>query len=179
MRRASSGFVHTLTRYRSVIFASLIALFDFARRISFRHNHIMRTSLQASSTYLHSFMLVAHSSPQHPHTTYFMQTQAVALTVFGSGAGVGMRYFWPSGASSTSYKTYGSSAACSIYLLSVGDEWANDALARRGRVWVQVLLLQDNGRCARRSRRHDGHGRRAAAAHGDRTDSTTWTKTMP
>lgn len=60
MRRASSGFVHTLTRYRSVIFASLIALFDFARRISFRHNHNMRTSLQASATYLHSFMLMAH-----------------------------------------------------------------------------------------------------------------------
>lgn len=36
-----------------------------------------------------------------------------------------------------------------------------------------------HGRYARQRRRHDGHGHCAPAAHGDRIDSATWTKTMP
>lgn len=48
MRRApglAPRFVHTHTRYRSVIFASLIAFFDFARRISlWHHANLFRSS---------------------------------------------------------------------------------------------------------------------------------------
>lgn len=158
--RLEPRFVRTHTRYRSVIFASLIAFFDFARRISFRHNHIMRTSLQASSTYLHSFMLVAHRllNTHTPRTSCKRRPSrspcsAVAPVLACATSGL-------LAPGSTSYKTNGSSAACSIYLLSVGDEWANDALARRGRVWAPVLILQGTSTL---TSRWDDHS--AVAAH--------------
>ncbi|TFK23755.1 ferrichrome-type siderophore transporter [Coprinopsis marcescibilis] len=63
----------------SFIIASLIGALDFI-------------SFYISYSYLYSFVIVVKPWPLL-HSTYFMQTQTVALTVFGITGGVLLRYF--------------------------------------------------------------------------------------
>ena len=63
---------------RTVILAAWIGFFDFF-------------SFYLSQTYLYSFVLITKPWPLLD-ATYFNQTQSVALTVFGIGAGVCMRF---------------------------------------------------------------------------------------
>ncbi|KAG6908911.1 hypothetical protein DXG01_002792 [Tephrocybe rancida] len=63
---------------RSVVIASAIGAFDFI-------------SFYISYTYLYSYIVVVKPWTVI-NTTYFTQTQTVALTVFGIAAGIGMRY---------------------------------------------------------------------------------------
>ncbi|KAF8887863.1 drug:h+ antiporter [Gymnopilus junonius] len=62
----------------SVVLACLIGGFDFL-------------SFYLSFSYLYSFVIVVKPWPLL-HMTYFVQTQTVALTVFGIGAGIAMRF---------------------------------------------------------------------------------------
>ena len=63
---------------RTVIIAAWIGFFDFF-------------SFYLTQTYLYSFILITKDWSLL-NVTYFNQTQSVALTVFGIGAGVSMRF---------------------------------------------------------------------------------------
>ncbi|KAL1694641.1 major facilitator superfamily domain-containing protein [Schizophyllum commune] len=113
---------------RSVMFASLIGFFDF---ISFYLNY----------AYLYSFILVTKDWPL-VNVTYFTSCQSVALTVFGIGAGLLMRYF-------KSYKIILIVGLC-IRLLGAGlmihSRGANASDAEV--VWTQILQGMGGGMAA-------------------------------
>ncbi|KAG6840370.1 hypothetical protein C0991_007145 [Blastosporella zonata] len=69
---------HRFVVNRSVVIASAIGAFDFI-------------SFYISYTYLYSYIVIVKPWSL-VNTTYFTQTQTVALTVFGIAAGIGMRY---------------------------------------------------------------------------------------
>lgn len=130
-------------RNRSVVFASLIGFFDFA-------------SFYLTFTYLYSFVLVVKPWSLL-NTTYFMQTQTVALTVFGFAGGVLMLYF-------RRYKPILSAGLC-IRMLGVGlmihSRGAQASTTEL--VWTQILQGMGGGLAAAASQ----VGAQASVPHVD------------